>query len=228
MAKKTKQASKPKKNFKASPFSHLKGFAVSANEEKMPVPPDKTAKPVEVYGSFEDEMEMLGVRPLDRGNDELIDPDNDPLTPDVVADIDREELADDELFLSAMANMNVDFKDDYDLPEQQGRAIPRRMKQIKQGRLKPESTLDLHGCTRSEVVPKMTYFLQNAQMLGLETVLVVTGRGLHSEGGEPVLRSEAECYLGANTDGLVTEWSRAPKEYGGEGALILFVRKKTA
>lgn len=224
MAKKNKQANKPKKSFIANPFGHLKGFAISAEEEKMSAPPEKPVKSVEIYGSFEDEMDMLGVQPLntDEDCDDVI-----PSEPVVILDDEKEELTDDELFLSAMTGLSVDFKDDYDLPEEQGKAIPRRMKQVKQGRLKPESKLDLHGCTRSEVLPKMKYFLQNAQMLGMETVLVVTGRGLHSEGGEPILRNEAECYLSTNSDGFVAEWSRAPKEYGGEGALILFVRKKT-
>ncbi len=56
-----------------------------------------------------------------------------------------------------MNGLNVDFKDDFDLPKEQGgKAIPpRRMKQVKQGRLKPESKLDLHGCTRAEVLPNI-------------------------------------------------------------------------
>jgi DNA-nicking Smr family endonuclease len=226
MAKKNKQANKPKESFNANPFSHLKGFAVSAEEEKMPAPPEKPVTPVEIYGSFEDEMGMLGVQPLNMDDDEDCD-DLISSVPDVILENETEALTDDDLFLSAMTGLNVDFKDDYDLPEEQGKAIPRRMKQIKQGRLKPESKLDLHGCTRNEVIPKIKNFLQNAQMLGMETLLIVTGRGLHSEGGEPVLRNEVESYLNRNSDGLVAEWSRAPKEYGGEGALILFVRKKS-
>lgn len=226
MVKKNKQASKSKKSFNANPFSHLKGFAVSAEEEKMSAPPEKPAKSVEIYGSFEDEMGMLGVQPLDLDDEEDCD-DHIPADPDEVMDSENEILTDDELFLSAMNGLNVDFKDDFDLPEEQGKAIPRRMKQVKQGRLKPESKLDLHGCTRAEVIPKIKNFLKNAQMLGMETVLVVTGRGLHSEGGEPVLRNEVECYLNSNSDGLVAEWNRSPKEYGGEGALILFIRKKS-
>jgi len=226
MSKKKKQAGKLKKTFNANPFSHLKGFAVSAEEEQMSAPPENPAKSVEIYGSFEDEMGMLGVQPLNMNDEEDCD-DHIPDVLDDVLDSENEILTDDELFLSAMNGLNVDFKDDFDLPKEQGKAIPRRMKQVKQGRLKPESKLDLHGCTRAEVLPNIKKFLKNAQMLGMETVLVVTGRGLHSEGGEPVLRNEVECYLNGKSDGFVAEWSRAPKEYGGEGALLLFIRKKS-
>lgn len=225
MAKKKKQAQPPKKSFNANPFGHLKGFAASSDKENKPVIEPKAVEPVEIYGSFKDEMDLLGVEPIDK-NDFDVTESVTPLELDT-NDGGCEDLSAEELFLSAMSSLNVDFEDDYDLSEKKIRAIPRRMKQLRQGRLKPEATLDLHGCKRSEVVTMVKYFLNNAQIHGLETVLVVTGRGLHSENGEPILRHELESYLEQPAEDMVAEWGRAPKNYGGDGALVLFVRQKS-
>lgn len=225
MAKKKKQkAATPKKQFTANPFSDLKGFAASEAEPRE-ADPRKRSEPVEIFGSFEEEMALLGVRSLDHegahGEDssEIIDLE--------LADIVNDEgLTEDEQFLAAMTGLKVDFRDSYGEGEKdEPRATPRRMKQVRRGKLKPQATLDLHGCVRSEVASKLKTFLKNGRALGFETLLVVTGRGLHSEGGEPIVRNEAELYLTKNSDSLVAEWGRAPREYGGEGALLVFLKK---
>lgn len=59
----------------------------------------------------------------------------------------------------------------------------------------------------------------------MQTLLVITGRGLHSEDGEPVVRFETESYL-SRCSAMVAEWGRAPKDYGGEGAIFIFLKKQ--
>jgi len=56
-------------------------------------------------------------------------------------------------------------------------------------------------------------------------VLIVTGRGNRSD-GEAVLRTEIERYLAQEAAAWVTEWGRAPARYGGEGALVVFLRER--
>ncbi len=145
MVKKKKTGKAAGQVFNPNPFGSLKGFSASA-EDKSPVMPEKPAKPVAVYGSFKEEMALLGVKPLDK--DQEHDSDTVAIEDDVTEE--KETLAkqsDDDLFLSAMKGLNVEFKDNYELDEANGqsRAIPRRMKQVRQGRLRPESTLDLHA-----------------------------------------------------------------------------------
>ncbi|PLY06809.1 MAG: hypothetical protein C0622_00515 [Desulfuromonas sp.] len=221
MAKKKKTGRPAKQMFSSNPFSDLKGFSVSGEEvkvvkEKPPVPEEKP-----LFGNFSDEMELLGVKRLERDEEE------EPTLPEAdeaacVEPCEGEQKTDEELFLAAMTEMQVNFSDRFPEEEPLPQAQPRRMKQLRRGRLVPDATLDLHGCLRSEVVPRLTHFLQNARYHGWRTLLVITGKGLHSEEGEPLLRNEVERFLVAESQ-AVSEWTRAPREYGGDGALILFL-----
>ena len=226
MAKKKNTAKSKKQEFNSDPFRNLKGFAVSepeTNKQKSPEPKQSHEK---VFGSFAEEMEMLGVKHLsseDGTEEELFDgystQDN--------STVEIEEQTDEELFLAAVTSFSSHFEDD--LPEEslpESKAVPRRMKQLKQGNLTPDASLDLHGCLRDEVVGKLRLFLQNAQHQNWQTLLVITGKGLHSEDGRSILRDEAELFISGEGKKLVAEWGRAPRQYGGDGALILFLRKK--
>lgn len=228
MAKKKKAAKADKrqnKEFGSSPFRDLKGFAVSAEQEKKSDAKVAPARPVQEVGSFATEMEMLGVKKLmsDEEDQELLPFDDDPQE----SAAERSELSEDEQFLQAMLELQVNFQEQ--LPEARSAvtstASASRMKQLKQGKLKPEASLDLHGQTRAEVVERLRFFLQNAERQGWKTVLVITGRGLHSSDGEPVLRNEVEAFLAREGRKQVAEWCRAPKQYGGSGALVLFLKQ---
>jgi DNA-nicking Smr family endonuclease len=67
-------------------------------------------------------------------------------------------------------------------------------------------------------------FLESRQRQGMKTVLIITGRGLRSKNGESVIRSDIEAYLRTRAKAWVVEWGRAPKQYGGDGALVVFLR----
>jgi DNA-nicking Smr family endonuclease len=43
-----------------------------------------------------------------------------------------------------------------------------------------------------------------------------------------VLRDEAEKILEEHRKTLIAEWGRAPRQYGGEGALVIFMKNNTA
>lgn len=226
MAKKKKPTMPKKQEFIRNPFSHLKGFAVSGEEVEethKKSPSDEGAEQEVTIASFADEMAQLGVERINTSDCDDFEPRNETPVPEVKQRTG--EPSEEEQFLLAMGELQVDFSDK--LPEENEPPIASasRMKQLKQGKLSPEATLDLHGLMRTDVVEKLAYFLQNAARQGWQTLLVITGRGLHSADGEPVLRKEAERYLAAEGRKWVTEWSRAPKQYGGDGALILFLRK---
>lgn len=225
MAKKQKPSAPKKPEYNRSPFSNLKGFSVSADEvekisETSPCDEVKEA----VTRSFADEMAQLGVERINapEAGDEQSQREP-PVIDDSPPDLDQSE---EQQFLQAMGALQVNFSDNLPAADEPPTASAGRMKQLKQGKLVPESSLDLHGLTRTDVAEKLQSFLQNADRHGWQTLLVVTGRGLHSADGEPVLRSEMERYLAAEGRKWVAEWSRAPKQYGGDGALVLFLRKK--
>jgi len=227
MAKKKKSTPPRKQEFGRNPFSNLKGFAVSGEENeqvKKTAPPEKVEK--ERPTSFADQMAELGVERINSS-----DPEEGEMMAEVFAVEELEpvvEPSDEEQFLQAMGELQVNFSDSLPADEQPPTASAGRMKQLKQGKLVPEATLDLHGLKRSDVAEKLRFFLQNADRRGWQTLLVITGRGLHSAGGEPVLRNEAERLLASDEGKLVAEWGRAPKQYGADGALVLFLRKKNS
>ena len=225
MSKKRKKGKRKNDEFSSDPFSDLKGFAVSTAGKGEEKPSQKKRPPQEAVGSFADEMEMLGVKQLNVGSevgDEVLDDFSE-----ICSSVGPEDLTDEEVFLSAMGDLSVNFTDCLSVDDDQSLAEPRRLKQLKRGKLVPDASLDLHGCLRSEVVQKLIHFLDDSQYQGWKTVLVITGKGLHSEEGKPILRDEVERYLSDQGNSYVIEWGRAPKQHGGAGALILFLRHRS-
>ena len=223
MAKKKKITKVKNDEFYGTPFKHLKGVAFSPQDQEEDSPAEVVHES-STPRSFSAEMEMLGVQRLERGND------IEELPADLSADpegpiTEQDEQSDEELFLSALGEMSVNFQDQFPADETP-KATPRRMKQLKLGRIIPDASLDLHGCKRIEVAEKISHFLNNSLHHGYLTVIIITGKGLHSEGGVAVLRDEAEQFLTTQCRTLVAEWGRAPKQYGGNGALAVFLRNQ--
>jgi Smr domain len=74
------------------------------------------------------------------------------------------------------------------------------------GRVHPQ--LDLHGMTGEEARRRTEQWLRDRQAEGVRTVVVVTGRGLHSL-GIPVVRNEVEHLLAGLKGTLVARWESA-------------------
>ena len=230
MAKKRKPVKPHPEEFKSSPFSPLKGFAVSGQHSDQgasdpnpdPIRNSDYERSEKAGGTFAEAMERLGVQPLETGEDVSAE---QLATEQHGVEKTSEVLSDEELFLREMEGLKARFEDRYPERGLLARPLPRRMRQVRQGTLIPEASLDLHGALRSEVAGKLSQFLDNARYHGWKTLLVITGKGLHSE-GEPVVRGEVERFLISTGNHSVAEWGRAPQKYGGEGALILFLRTK--
>ncbi len=233
MAKKksTKQKHSTPKEFSSSPFKNLKGLSAfkeppalskSVDDRKSSVT-GETAAPSNSGVSFADEMDFLGVKPLPgKTMDAPAPKQGSPVQPTVLS-TDSTEERDKEAFLEALGSMEKTFVDEWPEDESDKKAIPCRMKQVERGQLKPEAELDLHGLIVDEASTKLRFFLQDALYQGYRTVLVITGKGLHSSDG-PVLRNAMERLLESQRE-LVLEWGIAPQRYGGSGALIVFLRQ---
>jgi DNA-nicking Smr family endonuclease len=223
------------KPFQNSPFKNLKGFSVSAtskgkkstNEKPPPVPGEDGPKGEVLFG---EEMARLGVQRMSGGGEgegDALSETKDRVSGERPSPKEESSppATDEELFLDALGRMDVSFKDEVPAGEE---PMPRTrlMKQVRQGKREPEATLDLHGCTREEARQKVQFFLEDSVYQGKKTVLVVTGRGRRSA-AEPVIRTEVERYLASEAQAWVSEWGRAPRHYGGEGALVVFLRRRT-
>lgn len=204
--------------FQSSPFKSLKGFAVSDEEKGSPVkdppaPPREVAEEVDFLAAMAD----LGVeRTGPESNGETSG--NRPVTPPV----EMVAAEDEELFLREVGCFDKVFRDE--LPEEPADTSPRRMKQLRQGKLGVDAELDLHGLERVAARQRTLHFLENAVYQGFQTVRIITGQGHRSVDG-PVLRETIERLLRDECPSQVLEWGRAPARQGGAGALILFLRR---
>lgn len=89
-------------------------------------------------------------------------------------------------------------------------------------RMLPQATLDLHGETAAESEAQIRAFLEECCVAGLRKISIITGKGLHSEGGVGILRDIAEKVL--EESGMVSEKNNAPLRAGGSGALWIILK----
>lgn len=218
MGKKNRPPRIPK--FKSDPFKSLKGFAVSSdNPPPKEVQAETIPEPLEDL-DFASAMQGLGVRKIDA--EERVPP-REKKTPEEVS-AGRGER-DSQIFLQALGQMDVTFKDEVPDDGESSPPSARRMKLLRQGKLKVEAELDLHGMERVEARRQTLHFIENSFHQGWRTVRIITGQGHHSSNG-PVLRDTIERLLRDEAPRQVLEWGRAPARQGGGGALILFLRSK--
>lgn len=91
-------------------------------------------------------------------------------------------------------------------------------------KMDPQSTLDLHGETQKEGEILINEFLLDAFNNGIRKLSIVTGKGLHSEGGNSVLKEMTETILSSNE--VVLQFSSAPINKGGSGAFWIILKEK--
>lgn len=89
-------------------------------------------------------------------------------------------------------------------------------------RMKAQDTLDLHCCTLEDAMVKTRNFLASSKQQGLRKVLIITGKGIHSSGGEAVLRPTIINIAKAHP--AVREISVPKAAEGGSGALIVILK----
>ena len=88
--------------------------------------------------------------------------------------------------------------------------------------LRPGARLDLHGKTVAEAEYALGVFLEDSARMGIEKVLVITGKGNHSASG-PVLAKAMRSFLEANP--RAGRFGTADRADGGAGALWVVVRR---
>jgi DNA-nicking Smr family endonuclease len=103
----------------------------------------------------------------------------------------------------------------------------RELRALRSGERRPEARLDLHGMTREEALDAAERFVQRSRAGGLRAVLIIHGRGLNSDGGDPVLRPAVLAWLGgaAATRAGVMAYAPAPQRAGGPGATVVLLRR---
>ena len=98
-----------------------------------------------------------------------------------------------------------------------------QLAELRAGKLHTEETLDLHGHTVELGRQQLRDFVVAAHRIGRRCVLVIHGKGTHSEHGAP-LREAVLAELLGPLSGLVHALATAAPADGGEGATYIALR----
>ena len=209
--------------FQNSPFRALKG--VIGKTPPLPAAAQRASS----HDDHEDD-EGLFLRSVSGATRIAADGDQEPgpQTPPAVA----EKRVDDEahgraLFLQAVGMIGTAVRRDGipDLDEEApARSSSGRMRQLKRGAIRISEELDLHGFLKDDALQRLEHFITSAYARGLQAVLVITGKGLNSPDG-PVLPGAVAAWLREQGKGMVAEVHAAPRDKGGSGAYVVFLKK---
>jgi DNA-nicking Smr family endonuclease len=145
----------------------------------------------------------------------------------VRAEAQSEELA-ARTRLAALVSEGVRFKirreDDY-VEGLRADHSPKLLARVQGRGFTPEAKLDLHGLRGNQVAPAIERFVRLHHRRGARHVLLIVGKGLHSEDGVSVV---APAAVHALTHGLPAPWvvafCTAHSVHGGCGALAVLLR----
>jgi DNA-nicking Smr family endonuclease len=222
MKKQKKTAAKAGK-FAAKPFSSLRGFEaetkVSVGKSAVPEPPPPSPDADEAAAFLRAVADVKRLHPARTPGKEQ------KQTAPRARGIDEAERR---AFLQAVDKLHLDVTFQDELPEDVmplPRAGSNRLRQLKRGAVRISLELDLHGLTRDEALASLAHFVAGAFNRGQKAVLVITGKGNNSP-DEPVLRGAVAGWLRDRGKGMVAEFTPAPRQMGGNGAFVVFLKEK--
>lgn len=228
VAKKKQQQNPPKvKEFQVTPFGALKGIAVSAAE------PVELIKPVvpKTSESADNGLDLFlravaDVRPFQSSGKKPAQAGLPPLQKTALKSAEELPVVENAVFLEEIGRLKLDTKFTDSVPDEGElqTLAGNRLRQVKRGIVSVSHQLDLHGLTREEALNALPGFMLSAQKKGQKAVLVITGKGLHSA-EEPVLHQAVASWLRDAGRATVLEFAPAPREMGGSGAYVVFLRQ---
>ncbi len=94
-------------------------------------------------------------------------------------------------------------------------------RKIRQGQIRPQASLDLHGYRQYEALSALDAFLEDVTRLGMHMVIVVHGQGYRSQ-GDAVLKPLVQRWLASQPP--VLAWCPAQPRDGASGASYVYLR----
>lgn len=88
--------------------------------------------------------------------------------------------------------------------------------------MRPEARIDLHGLTREEAWNRLTGFVNDCIRRGLKKILIIHGKGNHSNGSDPVLGPMVKTFIEQNKN-LGTS-GHPDRSMGGNGATWVIIK----
>ncbi len=101
---------------------------------------------------------------------------------------------------------------------------PRMLRQLRQGKLPPEKTLDLHGLTIIEAEDRLIDFLNHCSKQRIRIISIVHGKGNNSKQPFPPLKNFVNQFLRRHRS--VLAFTSAPlRGGGGTGAVYVLLKR---
>ena len=104
------------------------------------------------------------------------------------------------------------------------RNVVRKLKRGQYYEDQDENKLDLHGYTRFEAREQLEPFIAQAVQRREACVLIIHGKGYHSQDGQGVLRQSTHQWL--QEVAAVKAFCSAQPEHGGTGAVYVLLKKR--
>jgi DNA-nicking Smr family endonuclease len=121
--------------------------------------------------------------------------------------------------LTAWLRINGVYDKDAEDPEREGRQAAERRRRLRTK--KPDAILDLHGLTWDEAWSAMETFFEESRRMDLEKVLLIHGKGNHSE-GEAILKRAVLQFI--EKCPYAGESGQPNVELGGSGATWVLLK----
>ena len=227
MKRKEKSKDMPRdkqKEFSSSPFQGLRGAALELQKPAPVAVPPPVKKAVEAYQQDDETLFLDAVSDVRRLTPTTAAPGRIKAAPAKVQRDDEEQR----IFIQAVEALKMDVRFSDELPDEDAAQRPtpvNRLRQLRRGGIRIDLQLDLHGLTKDEAIENLDRFVKGAYNRGQKGVLVITGKGNNSP-NEPVLKSAVSGWLRESGKTMVSEFAQAPREMGGSGAIVVFLKEK--
>ena len=135
-------------------------------------------------------------------------------------------------------NNNISDKDKKDWENflSKDESLPNKDINIPKTKKKNSKLCDLHGYSLDEANRKIDHFIRSSYKDGVNKLIIITGKGLHSENEKDpyiskdfgILKHSVPEYIKNNRDlmRMINDIKEAIIEDGGSGAFYIFLKKK--
>ena len=115
--------------------------------------------------------------------------------------------------------------------------LPNKDLDVKKTKIKSSNTCDLHGYSLDEANIKVDNLIHRSYKKGISKLIIVTGKGLHSNNEKDpyvskdfgILKYSVPEFIKNNNElmSLINYITEADNEDGGSGAFYIYLKKKT-
>ena len=156
---------------------------------------------------------MQGVIPLNKSDSNYFKPRKRPVVKQAKTISQRFS---DNMFYSSVTSEQTLFWQDPSVPA-------KTIKQLKQGRLRIEASLDLHNFTVEQARFELLEFLTKCHQANKRCLLVIHGKGYNSENNIPIIKTRVNSWL-QQLD-FILAFVSATNQHGGTGAVYIYLKR---